>query len=245
MQNKTSPRRKTFVAACVLALCTASFSTLALAETTPKAGRPDSRVRHVTYVDGQVYRINTRLKTATLIELDKGEFITTVPVGDSKSFLIEEIASKNALMIKPLLRGARTNAVIETNRRFYFLELYESGTAQPYYSVRFKVPDSPKKTRNTVPSGVAPHRYQIEATKRRVAFKPIAVWDDGRKTHFSFGPDAPIPAVFRADNKGREYTVNSGINGTTVIVPRRSERWVLRHGDEFICITADTGEAKP
>ncbi len=232
---------------CVLALCAvAALSTFGIkpawAEVTPHAGKHDARVRHVTYVEGQVYRINTRLKTATLIEFDKGEVVTTVPIGDSNSFLIEEIASKNALMVKPLVSGARTNAIVETNRRFYLLEIYESGNSLPYYSVQFNVPKAAKTASARTAIALQPYSYRVEKTKSAVSFKPLSVWDDGQKTHFTFGPDAPIPAVFRADQKGREYVVNSAANGTTVTVTKRAERWVLRHGEEFICITADTGE---
>ena len=212
-----------------------------IAETTPRAGKHDTRVRYVTHTEGQVYRIYTRVKHATLIEFDKGEIITTVPLGDSKSFLVEEIASKNALMVKPLIKGARTNAIVETNRRFYILDLYESASRVPFYAVRFTVPERAKKSKQTAPSGFIPYTYRIEKTKTRVAFRPQSVWDDGRKTTFTFGPDAPIPAIFRADAEGREYSVNTRTTGTTVTVARRAERWVLRHGDEFVCITANTG----
>jgi type IV secretion system protein VirB9 len=244
MNKSNKSAAQVFAPFAVVLACIAPLN-MAWAEATPKAGKHDPRVRHVTYVEGQVYRINTRLRTATLIELEKGEVITTVPVGDSKSFLIEEISSKNALTVKPLVSGARTNAIIETNRRFYILELYESGSRQPYYAVRFKLPKQAKATRTTPSSIIAPHRYQVERTKERIAFKPLSVWDDGQKTYFSFGPDAPIPAVFRADEKGREYSVNSSTNGTTITVPKRAERWVLRHGDVSICISANgAGDVK-
>ena len=54
-------------------------------------------------------------------------------------------------------------------------------------------------------------------------------------------PGAPMPTIFRADAKGQEYSVNSAARGTTIIVSTRSERWVLRYGDEYVCVTAVEG----
>ena len=50
-----------------------------------------------------------------------------------------------------------------------------------------------------------------------------------------------MPTIFRADAKGQEYSVNSAVRGTTITVSTRSERWVLRYGDEYVCVTAEAG----
>jgi len=50
-----------------------------------------------------------------------------------------------------------------------------------------------------------------------------------------------MPVIFRADAKGQEYSVNSAVRGTRITVSTRSERWVLRYGDEYVCVTAETG----
>ena len=54
-------------------------------------------------------------------------------------------------------------------------------------------------------------------------------------------PGAPMPTIFRADAKGQEYSVNSAVRGTRITVSTRSERWVLRYGDEYVCVTAEAG----
>ena len=56
---------------------------LALAEAIPRGGPNDSRVRIATYQEGQVYRISTRLRTVTLVEL-----------GDGESFVIGGLVSR-------------------------------------------------------------------------------------------------------------------------------------------------------
>jgi type IV secretion system protein VirB9 len=51
-----------------------------------------------------------------------------------------------------------------------------------------------------------------------------------------------MPTIFRADARGQEYSVNSAVRGTKITVSTRSERWVLRYGDEYVCVTAEVGE---
>ena len=86
--------------------------------------------------------------------------------------------------------------------------------------------------------------YAILARNGSAKFRPIGVSDDGRKTRFQIPAGAPIPAVFRADDKGREYSVNSTVNGTIITVGSLSERWVLRYGDEYICVEAVKQEGR-
>ena len=73
------------------------------------------------------------------------------------------------------------------------------------------------------------------------SFAPVSISDDGRKTTFIIPPGAPMPTIFRADAKGQEYSVNSAVRGTKITVSTRSERWVLRYGDEYVCVTAEAG----
>ena len=49
-----------------------------------------------------------------------------------------------------------------------------------------------------------------------------------------------MPTIFRTDAKGQEYSVNSSVRGTTITVSSRSERWVLRYGEDYVCVTAAT-----
>ena len=85
-------------------------------------------------------------------------------------------------------------------------------------------------------------RYKIMKKGRALpGFAPVSISDDGRKTTFVIPPGAPMPTIFRADSKGQEYSVNSSVRGTTITVSTRSERWVLRYGEEYVCVTAEPG----
>ena len=78
--------------------------------------------------------------------------------------------------------------------------------------------------------------YRVLNRKGAAEFAPVGISDDGKKTLFQIPPGAPIPSIFRADARGRETSVNSSVNGTIITVGARSERWVLRYGDEYVCV---------
>jgi type IV secretion system protein VirB9 len=226
----------------ILAALVAAAPMGAWAETRARAGQHDARVTYATYQSGQVYMVTTRLTNVTLIELGDGEQIRSIAIGDSASFQIDKLEGSNVFTVKPVVQGASTNLTVETDRRFYFLNVVETGRATPTWSIKFTVPGShtPKSASSIMPAGV-PMTYKILKRSTGTEFAPISAWDDGRKTYFRIPPDAPIPAVFRADDRGLEYSVNSTASGTLITIAARSERWVLRHGEDYVCIEGQQG----
>ena len=215
----------------------------ALAETAPKPGSHDARVTYATYQEGQVYRINTRLRNVTLVELGEGEKIQSIAIGDLESFKIDKLERANLFIIKPVVAGATTNLTVETQRNIYFLQVTEGGRGEPNYSIKFTVPGSTRgaTTGSEIPASL-PMSYKVMKKGRALpGFAPVSISDDGRKTTFVIPPGAPMPTIFRADGKGQEYSVNSSVRGTTITVSTRSERWVLRYGEEYVCVTAEPG----
>jgi type IV secretion system protein VirB9 len=214
----------------------------AVAEVRPKAGSRDARVTYAHFVEGQVYHVSTRIRNITLIELGQGEEIRSVAAGDLESFHIDKLEGANVFTIKPVIEGASTNVTVETNRRFYFLQVSES-RATPNWSVRFNTPDDGRSSRRAPsvrPLPTAPPkkmRYAVSRGSSGADFAPVGVSDDGQKTHFQIPPGAPMPSLFRVDAKGREYAINSHAKGEIITVAARSERWVLRYGDDYICVT--------
>ncbi|MDQ1850585.1 TrbG/VirB9 family P-type conjugative transfer protein [Gemmobacter fulvus] len=232
--------RSTFHLAGLLASLTALP---AFSETAPKPGSHDTRVTYATYQEGQVYRINTRLRNVTLVELGAGEKIQSIAIGDLESFKIDKLERANLFIIKPVVAGATTNLTVETHRNIYFLQVTEGGRGTPNYSVKFTVPGSTRATTtgSEIPASL-PMTYKIMKKGRALpSFVPVSISDDGRKTTFVIPPGAPMPTIFRADAKGEEYSVNVAVRGTTITASTRSERWVLRYGEEYVCVTANAG----
>lgn len=218
-----------------LAVVVAALTTPAFAESIPVSMNVDNRSATAVFQEGEVYRINTQLRRVTLITLAAGEKFLDFKAGDTESFQFADTDNGNAILVKPVIAGAVTNGVIITNRRFYLVELHESSTVRPHYAVNFQAPASERvPARSGVPAG-APKEYVVAVATKGAQIQPTRIWDDGQKTYFSFSPDAPTPSIYRADAQGREYIVNSRTDGTTVTVASRSDRWVIRYGDEYIC----------
>lgn len=211
---------------------------LALAEAQPRAGNHDSRVTYASFQEGQVYMVRTRVRNVTLVELGDGETIRSIAIGDSEAFQVDKLEGSNVFTVKPVIPGASTNLTVETNRRFYFINVVESGQGTPNWSVKFTVPGarSSRSAAASVPAEI-PMSYRVLGGTG-VKFRPTGASDDGRKTMIQIPPGAPIPAVFRADDQGREYSVNTSVNGNIITIGSRSERWVLRYGDDYVCIEA-------
>ena len=226
------------LAAMALGLTLGLAALPALAEAIPVPGHKDRRVTYATFQEGQVYAITTRLRMVTLIELGDGERIQSVAIGDLESFKIDRLEGANVFVIKPTVAGASTNLTVETNRRIYFLYVTESSRSQPNFSVKFTVPGSggTAVANGSVIPALPPMSYTILKRRNLPDFAPVRVSDDGRKTYFDIPAGAPMPTVFRADAQGREYTVNSSVKGTRITVGSRSNRWVLRYGDSYVCI---------
>lgn len=209
----------------------------ALAETTSKPGHLDPRVTYAAYQPGQVYNIYTTLRTVTLIEVGDGERIRSIAIGDLDSFRIDRLEGQNLFIIKPVLSGVSTNLTVETNRNLYFLNVISTAKRPPMYSVKFTVPGTGSRASGAVPPApLPPMRYKILKKARMPSFTPLGISDDGQKTSFRIPADAPMPTIYRADDRGREYSVNASVQGTILTVSTRSDRWVLRFGDEYVCI---------
>jgi type IV secretion system protein VirB9 len=230
-------KRRTSLAATVFAGLLL-FPGLLSAEVAPAPGSRDVRVTYATYHEGQVYRIRTRLKTVTLVELGDGERIQSVAIGDLESFKVDKLERPNLFILKPVVAGAATNVTVETNRHIYFLYVQEVSRGEPMYSVKFTVPGARATVTSDIPPST-PLSYRILKRRDLPDFAPITIVDDGRKVTFTIPPDAPIPTIFRADERGRETSINARVDGTRITVTSRSTRYVLRYGDQYLCIEGE------
>jgi len=204
----------------------------AVAETTPRAGAHDKRVRVAAWTEGQVYRVVTNLTRVTSIEFGEGETIRSIIAGDTAGFQFDGVPGGRAFAIKPVASGVTTNITVYTNRRSYYFHVVEARET-PHYVIQFRYAESNSPAARAVAAGAPNSDYAVSG---KAAFAPVAVWDDGTFTWFRFAPNVPIPAIFRW-TEGHERTVNAVAQGDGVIrVSGVHRQWVLRLGEEVICI---------
>ena len=204
----------------------------AWAETTPKRGAHDHRVRIATWVDGQVFRVVTSLTRVTTVEFGAGETIRSIIAGDTVGFQFDAVPGGRAFAIKPVASGVATNITVYTNRRSYYFHVVETRET-PHYVVQFRYPES-RGTRRQAVAAAAPNANY--GASEQLEFTPVSVWDDGTFTYFRFARNAPVPAIFR-HTRGAERSVNSQAQADGVIrVSGVNPEWVLRLGDEVVCI---------
>lgn len=217
-----------------LFVCLLLAPALATAEAIPRGGTKDSRVRIATYQEGQVYRLSVSLTHVTTIEFGEGESIRSIIAGDTEGFEIDGVPGGRAFAIKPVARGVHTNVTVYTNRRSYYFNVNEN-PSPTFYVVQFRYPQHKRHSVNAIARTAPNHNYEASA---RTEFTPTQVWDDGTFTYFAFPRNAPVPAIFRYST-GRERTVNSNAAEDGVIrVSGVNRQWVLRLGDEVVCIQA-------
>ena len=214
------------------------------AEATPQGGPLDIRIRTAVYNENQVYRIETDLRHSTTIHFGAAERFEAVIVGDTESFQVDPIPELgNVLTIKPHVANASTNMTVITNRRTYSFHLREGSIPNRtgmFFEVRFRYPDEERSAAGaTQPKGFeAPRNYNYRVSGEG-DFRPSHIYDDGRYTYFVFPENTRQPALFKADNQGRERTVNWTQQSNTVRVLGVNTYWTLRIGDEAICAMRD------
>ncbi|WP_425041475.1 TrbG/VirB9 family P-type conjugative transfer protein [Primorskyibacter sp. S187A] len=212
----------------------------AFAEAIPRSGPNDSRVRVATYQDGQVYRLKVSLTHVTTVEFGQGETIRSIIAGDTEGFQLDGVPGGRAFAVKPNARGVHTNITVYTNRRSYYFNVTES-SSPTFYVVQFRYPEDNQRPTNAVAQSAPNYNY---AASDRTNFTPSSVWDDGTFTFFRFPRNAPVPAIFQHNN-GRERTVNSTqVEDGVLRVSGVGREWVLRLGDEIVCIqSTNAGES--
>lgn len=224
------------------ALLFACLMSPANAAVTPSGGPLDIRIRTARYNENQVYTIETDLRHATTIHFGRGERFEAVIVGDTESFQVDPIPELgNVLTIKPHVAGASTNMTVITNRHRYSFHLREgkiAGRTGMFFEVRFDYPEERRSVRTT-PKGFQPPKNYAYLSSGEGDFRPSTVYDDGRFTYFTFPENARQPALFKADDRGRERTINWTQQGNTVRVLGVSDFWTLRIGEDAICIRRD------
>jgi len=154
------------------------------------------------------------------------------------------------VLVKPLKPGLHTNLVMTTDRRTYLLELHsykETYMAAvswhyPHDTLATAVRQqraAEAQTRDIIAPQVSLQHlyfgYEIESKRGSPRWKPVRVFDDGRKTYIQF-PDnlatTEAPALFILSHRKKAQLVNYRVKGTYYIVDRLFDQAELRVGQK-------------
>ena len=81
------------------------------------------------YTDGALSQVYASPGRVTVISLQPGEELVTVAAGDTVRWIVGDTSSGSGadlrvnVLVKPIRKGLKTNAVITSNRRTYLIEL--------------------------------------------------------------------------------------------------------------------------
>lgn len=244
MNHSLSERPKmmlTRIAAGLLA------GTLSIAPVLADQAKPvtvvDPRIKYLPYGENTVYRLDLYLKSVSAIQFSDDEQVESILIGDSASWEVVKLKNGHVVSIKATIPSARTNMTVYTDRRVYTFEIQSleevptGAGGSPLLRTVFTYPSDKKRGPAT---GVTPARAdKIDSNylvSGKAEFRPVWVQDNGRQTSFFLPDGAARPAIFKVGPKKEEQLMNSRTTGGRVVVDGVSDYWVLRIGDEFVCI---------
>lgn len=233
----------------ILSIILSLFAHQALAaapSVTPVATTIDPRIRHYAYNENTVYRLDLYLKSVTALQFASGEEVQSILIGDSASWEVVKLKSGNVVSIKPVVAAADTNMTIYTDKRVYSFDLHSAGQAAPgagsvFRSV-FTYPAERKARVN--PAADTTQINSDYLVSGDGAFRPKWVQDNGRQTTFFLPKNSPRPAIFKVGADKKEELVNSRTNGDRIIVDGTANFWVLRIGDQMVCVGVENAVKK-
>lgn len=186
--------------------------------------------------DGALYQVYAAPGQITNIALEPGENLTgagPIAAGDTARWIIGDTESGSGMsrrvhiLVKPTRPDISTNLVITTDRRIYMVEL-RAQEALYMPAVAWAYPAPPPGQRHAVPAAPpipaeAARNYRYGLTGDSPPWRPISVFDDGRRVYVVFPRgivQGEMPPLFVIGSDGETQIVNSRIHQNILIVDR-------------------------
>lgn len=219
---------------------------VAHAETIPKQGLLDSRIRTADYDADEVYKLTGVVGYAIELVFEDGERLVGQGGGDLEGVSID--ALDQYVLVKPRAVVVATNLVIYTNRRAYRFDysvVEQAPRSELLYALKFQYEPVVKDGGSTPAQRMEAELALAGAERPRnvdywfcghSSLRPVAASDDGVHTRISFGDRAELPALFVLNEDGTESLLNFSMEAGDVVIHRVAPRLVLRRGKLTGCI---------
>lgn len=190
------------------------------------------------------------------VELQQGESVNEIIIGDSARWFIEKGQAGNTthLFIKPIDAGLETSAVVTTDRRVYHLRLISSRTDfTPYVGfiyandlISYSAEKDAEAKKEELYTSTKIDKKQVDLAslnfnyrlKGNHSWKPTRIYDDGLKTYIQFPESyrAEMPILLSRKNK-QDALINYRVKNHVMIADGTFEELVLvigvgRHKEE-------------
>lgn len=196
--------------------------------------------------EGALYQVYAAPGQITTIALEPGESLTgagPIGAGDTARWIIGDTESGSGphrrvhVLVKPTRPDITTNLVVSTDRRVYLIEL-RSGEKPYMPAVAWAYPKRPASQRQTAPAApiipaVASRNYRYGLTGDAPPWRPLSVYDDGRRVYIEFPRgivQGEMPPIFAIGSDGQAEIVNSRVHNNILIVDRLFGAAELRLG---------------
>ncbi|NTF47077.1 P-type conjugative transfer protein TrbG [Rhizobium rhizogenes] len=196
--------------------------------------------------DGALYQVYAAPGQITNIALEPGESLTgagPIAAGDTARWIIGDTESGSGttrrvhILVKPTRPDITTNLVVTTDRRVYMIEL-RSGEKPYMPAVSWAYPQSRAAQGQSIPAtpvipAIASRNYRYGLTGGNPPWKPVSVYDDGRRVYVEFPHgivQGEMPPIFVIGPDGEAQLVNSRIYQHILIVDRLFGAAELRLG---------------
>lgn len=229
----------------------------AWAEVKPLTSPGDPKLVVFPFDANNSYRILTRPRAVTHIELSAGERVKILALGDTVSWQAAD--RDNHVFIKPTYPNQAASGTLVTNLRTYQLLLQAGSETDKFYQrVTFTYPEMIARERadadraklspedQALPGERASRGDRVNAlatsdpadlnftyeVKGNAAFKPHQIYDDGKSTYIKLDSNlVDMPALFRLRD-GRELELVDYANrNNLLVVGRVLEAGTLKLGD--------------
>lgn len=245
--------RKAFAAICV-ALVSAVAMHTASAELRATPLPLDTRLVTFAFDSDNTYMVLTRPRDVTRLQFSDDEEITTIAVGDARSFDVAKTKNGKHIIIKAKFENASTSLIVLTDKRSYEISLrstFEGG--RWYQRVQWEYPEviavdlerSSTKERVTKEQSEAEHAALHERVKPTdvnydytidgsADFRPSMVFDTGTHTYLRLPKGLQdYPALFAVID-GEIALVNYVPEGDYLKVARVMQEMVLKRGKQEV-----------
>jgi len=207
------------------------------------------------YIEGALYQVYCSPLHITDIMLEPGEKLTESPAaGDTVRWIIAVTSSGSGkkkrvhILLKPTSSGLHTNLVVTTSRRVYHLQIHslkKMNQAQAGISWRYPQNNLSSTKEFIMNQNLDQENYQVNVDVKQLNFqytiegrarwKPIRVFDDGKKTYIQF-PDnisvGELPPLFVISHEDKPQIVNYRFKSNFYIVDRLFYKALLQIGQK-------------